>query len=131
MLPDAVLVWDWERYETGVPAGFDALHLRPAVRARVGAEPRPAAAVAERVIADAAALTAPVRGRRRRRRPWWRAAYLCGIGVRYATDDQDGAGAAVGRLEDWLLPVLEGWCEQTGTDRQAVTGNDTVKVEGR
>ena len=130
VLPDAVLVWDWERYESGVPAGFDALHL--ALQSGLGSAPDAAAraAVAERVIADAAALTAPF-GVATQAAPLVAAAYLYGIGVRYATDDQDGAGASVGRLEDWLLPVLEGWCEQTGTDRQAVTGNDTVTVEGR
>ena len=24
---DSVLVWDWERFGTGVPIGFDALHF--------------------------------------------------------------------------------------------------------
>ena len=88
------------------------------------------------MIADAAALTAPF-GVAAQAAPLAGAAYLWGIGVRYATDDQDGAGASVGRLEDWLLPVLEAWCEQTGADRQAVTGHNTVTghstvtVEGR
>ena len=25
-LADALLVWDWERFATGVPLGFDAVH---------------------------------------------------------------------------------------------------------
>ncbi len=99
----AVLVWDWERYETGVPAGFDALHLQLQSALSQGVEP----ALAARAVLDAAAgLTGPF-GVDPPDGPLVGALYLWGIGVRYAADDQDGAGAAVGRLEDWLLPALE------------------------
>ncbi len=103
VVPGAVLVWDWERYETGVPAGFDALHLSLQAAISAGVDPGGAA---RRVLADAARLTAPF-GVPAQDAPLAAAAYLWGIGVRYAADDQDGAGAAVGRLGDWLLPVLE------------------------
>ncbi|MFI5099237.1 MAG: hypothetical protein ACHQE5_01785 [Actinomycetes bacterium] len=103
VVPGAVLVWDWERYETGVPAGFDALHLSLQAAISAGVDPGEAAC---RVLADAARLTAPF-GLPAQDAPVVAAAYLWGIGVRYAADDQDGAGAAVGRLGDWLLPVLE------------------------
>jgi hypothetical protein len=141
VVPDAVLVWDWERYETGVPAGFDALHL--ALQTGLGATQRgPDAdrgAVAERVLAQASALTAPF-GVAADAAGLVAAAYLWGLGVRYATDDQDAAGASVGRLGDWLLPVLESWCGQTGRDRRAAAGEpkqppgqaprQALKVEG-
>jgi len=67
------------------------------------------------------------------------AAYLWGIGVRYATDDQDAAGAAVGRLVEWLLPALEAWAGQTDgsqpvpqpdVEQPALTVEGAVRVEG-
>ena len=102
VVADSVLVWDWERYETGVPVGFDALHLRLQSAIGAGATPRAAAtellADARRVLAAFevpsadATLVAQL--------------YLWGLGVRYATDDQAKAGAAIGRLDEWLVPVL-------------------------
>lgn len=103
VVPGAVLVWDWERYETGVPAGFDALHLHLQSALSAGVPP---AEAARRVLADAGTLTAPF-GVDPRDAELTGRLYLWGIGVRYAADDQDAAGAAVGRLDTWLLPVLE------------------------
>ncbi|HEY5032196.1 MAG TPA: hypothetical protein VIJ54_06960, partial [Actinomycetes bacterium] len=99
---DRVLVWDWERYETGVPAGFDALHL--CLQSAIGSGADPSAA-AGRMMAEAAELlapfgVAPVDAR------LVGMLYLWGLGARYAKDDQVAAGAAVGRLETWLLPIL-------------------------
>ena len=48
VLPDAVLVWDWERYEAGVPAGFDALHL--SLQASIGGGIEPSAAAGRVVV---------------------------------------------------------------------------------
>ena len=108
VLPGAVLVWDWERYECGVPAGFDALHLQLSSALAGGAQPGHAAAsAAQRLLADAAQTTAPF-GVDPADAGLVAALYLWGLGVRYATDDQDRAGAAVGRLDRWLLPALEG-----------------------
>ena len=103
VVPGAVLVWDWERFETGVPAGFDALHLHLQSAISAGVDP---AEAARRLLLDAAGLTQPF-GVGAEDAATVCALYLWGIGVRYAADDQDGAGAAVGRLGDWLLPVLE------------------------
>ncbi len=107
VVPSAVLVWDWERYETGVPAGFDALHLalQNALHQTSGAGVGVAAP--QSVLDRAAELTAPF-DVAAADAPLVAALYLLGIAVRYATDDQEGAGAAVGRLDRWLLPVLEG-----------------------
>ncbi|MGZ4536476.1 MAG: hypothetical protein ACXVXE_13105 [Nocardioidaceae bacterium] len=110
VVPGAVLVWDWERYETGVPAGFDALHLalqnalhRPA---GPGAGLGVGAAAPRSVLDRAVALTAPF-GVAAPDARLVATLYLWGIAVRYAADDQEAAGAAVGRLDGWLLPVLE------------------------
>jgi hypothetical protein len=106
--PGAVLVWDWERYETGVPAGFDALHLQLSSALAGGVQPgQSAATAAQRLLADGARSTAPF-GVDPADAALVAALYLWGLGVRYAADDQDGAGAAVGRLDQWLLPALEG-----------------------
>ena len=106
VLPGSVLVWDWERYETGVPAGFDALHLNLQGAIGLGVDLR---AAAGRLIADAPRLLAPF-GVNSVDAPadaeLVAMLYLWGLGARYAKDDQAAAGAAVGRLETWLLPVL-------------------------
>jgi hypothetical protein len=97
------LVWDWERFETGVPVGFDAVHfwLQGAI-VRGGAAP---AAAAERTLAEADEILAPFGldpGAARR----VAALYLAEIATRYLQDGQAEAGARLGRVGDWLLPVL-------------------------
>ena len=102
VVPGSVLVWDWERYETGVPLGFDALHLRLQSAITSGV---PLAVAASALLAEAAVLLSPF-GVPRTDAELVARLYLWGLGVRYATDDQLQAGAAVGRLGDWLIPVL-------------------------
>jgi hypothetical protein len=99
---DAMLVWDWERFTGGVPVGFDAIHydLQRLLDRRV--EPGPAVdttlARAERLLApfgvgpDAAGVTALL--------------YLVDLAARYLEDGQAEAGARLGVLGTWLLPVL-------------------------
>jgi len=106
--PGEVLVWDWERYETGVPVGFDALHL--SLQSRIGTGVDPLAA-AGRLVADAPQLLAPFGVGTQARLV--ATLYLFGLGARYLHDDQAGAGAAVGRLDTWLLPTLEQLCATT------------------
>jgi hypothetical protein len=101
---DHLVVWDWERFDRGVPVGFDLLHhrLHDAITRR-GADPRRAAAslvdgadllLAELGVAPAAArVTAEV--------------YLAWLACRYVGDGQDRAGSRLGRVEDWLLAALE------------------------
>jgi hypothetical protein len=135
VVPGAVLVWDWERYETGVPAGFDALHLALqtglATLDRAG-QPADRTAAAQGVLAEAATLTAPF-GVDPGAAEIVAAGYLWGIGVRYASDDQEAAGASVGRLGEWLLPVLEEWAGHTGADPEVVhlTEPAAMNVEER
>ena len=102
VVPGSVLVWDWERYETGVPLGFDALHLRLQSAIGGGATPRAAATA---LLTDAPGLLAPF-GVPSGDACLVAQLYLWGLGVRYATDDQAKAGAAIGRLGEWLVPVL-------------------------
>jgi hypothetical protein len=99
-----VLVWDWERFATGVPAGYDPLHLalQTAVT-RAGTPPVDAArallAGADRVLdgfgqpAVAADLVA--------------ALYLVELAARYLRDRQAEAGARLGHVDAWLLPAVE------------------------
>ncbi|OLB64161.1 MAG: hypothetical protein AUI10_12285 [Actinobacteria bacterium 13_2_20CM_2_72_6] len=101
-LADAVLVWDWERFARDVPLGFDAVHHELQVRLERGEDAESAvdAAVArapERlapfaVVPDAAEATALL--------------YLVDLAARYLADRQAEAGARLGRLGTWLLPVL-------------------------
>jgi hypothetical protein len=99
-----VLVWDWERFETDVPAGYDALHR--AVQTSIGlggAAPVEAAraliAGATRTVApfdqdgDAADLVAVL--------------YLVELATRYLRDRQAEAGARLGHVDAWLLPAVE------------------------
>lgn len=101
-LADSLLVWDWERFTTGVPLGFDAVHYElqrriqstsdaaGAVEATLGVAPtllRPF-----EVTGGAANLTALL--------------YLVDLAARYLADRQAEAGARLGVLGTWLLPVL-------------------------
>jgi hypothetical protein len=104
ILGDRVTVWDWERFDTGVPAGFDAQHL--AFQGVVTSNQMQPLDAARWVVA-----TAPTR-----LEPWQRSAraatltaisHLLELGVRYLRDDQRAAGAPLGRVEQWLDPVLQ------------------------
>jgi hypothetical protein len=98
-----LLVWDWERFETATPAGLDLLHFRLNDQLIRKAWSRDAAghrllAEAPEILAldpyaDAAAPTALL--------------YLVHLGLRYERDGQAAAGAALGRLDEWLLPAVE------------------------
>lgn len=100
---EEILLWDWERFTTGVPVGFDPLHYRlQSAIVRDGRPPRAAVSdtlagvdtlLAEfRVPPPAARVTALL--------------YLIDLAVRYLTDRQAEAGAALGVLGTWLLPEL-------------------------
>jgi hypothetical protein len=101
-LADAVLVWDWERFAPSVPLGFDALHHELQVRLERGedAESAVGATVAGapgrlapfEVAVPAAEVTALL--------------YLVDLATRYLADRQAEAGARLGVLGTWLLPVL-------------------------
>jgi hypothetical protein len=96
------LVWDWERFETGVPVGYDAVHyaLQQALRSGMAAEP-----AAEFILASAPGILAPL-GLDSAAARLVALLYLIEIGARYLHDRQAEAGARQGRVDTWLLPVL-------------------------
>ncbi len=99
---DGLLVWDWERFTPGVPLGFDALHHDLQRRLQDGVDPRNAVEQTVRnaggllnhfnVVPDSAEITALL--------------YLVDLAARYLADRQAEAGARLGVLGTWLLPVL-------------------------
>jgi hypothetical protein len=101
-LADALLVWDWERFAQGVPLGFDAVHHE--LQRRVQASDDAAGAV-EATVRRAGDLLAPF-GVADDARELTALLYLVDLAARYLTDRQAEAGARLGVLGTWLLPVL-------------------------
>ncbi|MCM4079915.1 hypothetical protein [Paractinoplanes hotanensis] len=101
-IADTLLVWDWERFASGVPLGFDAVHHELQKRIQETADAKEAV---EATVRGAAELLAPfgvpVDGRE-----VTALLYLVDLATRYLTDRQAEAGARLGVLGTWLLPVL-------------------------
>jgi hypothetical protein len=100
-----LLVWDWERFTTGVPVGFDALHYW--LQSEVGPQHRDPLAAAAGIVEHATPLLAPfgigvVHARRTA------ALYLADVATRYLVDRQAQAGAPLGAPGTWLIPALVG-----------------------
>jgi hypothetical protein len=100
---EGLLVWDWERFGTEVPVGFDPLHYRlQAAIVRDGRDPRDA-------VADLLTMCGPllygfgVPGGSARTTTLL---YLIDLAARYLADRQAEAGARLGVLGTWLLPEL-------------------------
>ncbi|SCG54414.1 hypothetical protein [Micromonospora humi] len=99
-----VLVWDWERFEADVPAGYDALHLAvQGAMSHDGVEP-PAAARA--LIAGADRTLAPF-DQGGGGADLVAVLYLVELATRYLRDRQAEAGARLGHVDTWLLPAVE------------------------
>jgi hypothetical protein len=101
-LADALLVWDWERFATGVPMGFDAIHHELQRRIQSTGDAQDAV---EQTVRRAGELLAPFGVPPAGREPT-ALLYLVDLAVRYLTDRQAEAGARLGVLGTWLLPVL-------------------------
>lgn len=102
-LSGGILLWDFERYRTGVPLGFDAVHhtlQRDIVTRRV----EPAAAV-DMLLSQAPLLLAPFDIAPQAATVSVQL-YLVDLAARYLADRQAEAGAALGALGSWLLPTL-------------------------
>lgn len=97
-------VWDWERFETGVPVGFDLLHHD--LHEAITVHGTPAEAAARRLVRDAARTLAPL-GVLPATADAVARAYLVTLACRYLVDNQVGAGAALGHVREWLLPTLQ------------------------
>ena len=101
-LADALLVWDWERFATGVPLGFDAMHHELQKRIQSTGDARQAVEVTVRRAGELLApFGVPAAGRE-----VTALLYLVDLATRYLTDRQAEAGARLGVLGTWLLPVL-------------------------
>jgi hypothetical protein len=101
-LTDALLVWDWERFAQGVPVGFDAVHHELQRRIQSTGDAKSAV---EATVRQAAELLAPF-GVPAEARELTALLYLVDLAARYLTDRQAEAGARLGVLGTWLLPVL-------------------------
>jgi hypothetical protein len=107
---DTLLVWDWERFTPGVPVGFDALHYAlqrgiSAARSRTSAHDAATRAVAE-MVARAPELLLPFGVVHRQAVEVTTLLYLIDLAARYVADRQAEAGARLGVLGSWLLPIL-------------------------
>lgn len=101
---DGAGAWDWERFETGVPVGFDTLHFwlteRLILTSASGPAARELVAVAPQVLrrfVDRGEITRP---------RLIAVLYLLTIATRYMTDRQDLAGSLAAGFGDWLLGAL-------------------------
>lgn len=104
LVPGRCPVWDWERFDSDVPVGFDLLHhdLHESITTR-GV---PARLAATRLLRTATATLAPL-GVDPNTADAVARSYLLTLACRYLADDQRGAGGALGRVDEWLLPALE------------------------
>ncbi|MBM6402708.1 hypothetical protein JQN72_00420 [Phycicoccus sp. CSK15P-2] len=96
-----VLVWDWERYEQGVPVGFDALHhvFLPMLRER---SPRVEPAVA--LLHRAPSLLGPL-GVGPSAAAGVATLYLAELAARFSRDQQGRTGTAGGDPRHWMRPL--------------------------
>jgi len=105
---DSVLVWDWERFTTGVPIGFDALHYA----LQLGVSTGSATAAVTATVQRAPELLLPFGVVQRHAVEATALLYLVDLATRYVADRQAEAGARLGVLGSWLLPVLVDRVEQ-------------------
>jgi hypothetical protein len=101
---DGLLVWDWERFALGVPAGFDFLHYR--LQSDVVRRRRPPREAAAACVRDAPGCLAPF-GVPAAEAPMVAILYLAELSARYLADRQAEAGARLGQPGTWLIPTIE------------------------
>lgn len=98
-----LLLWDWERFTGGVPAGFDALHHR--LQTQVVPKRREPLAAARECIDTAPAQLAPF-GVGAEQARLTALLYLADLATRYLVDRQATAGARLGSPGTWLIPAI-------------------------
>jgi hypothetical protein len=98
----SLLVWDWERFTSGVPMGFDAVHFDFQRLVVKGVEPDSAV---DTTLSRAGRLLEPF-GVAESVANLTALLYLVDLATRYLEDRQAEAGARLGVLGRWLLPVL-------------------------
>jgi hypothetical protein len=97
-----LLVWDWERFDQGVPIGFDALHYWLQARVASGAHAPAAAADCIRHAPQTLAAFGVDAGQAR----VTGLAYVADLAVRYLVDRQAETGVRLGAAGQWLIPAL-------------------------
>lgn len=102
---DRLLLWDWERYSSDVPVGFDALHC--AFVSTVNLRRRPLAEAAGRLATEGGELLAPLGVPADRAAPIV-AMYLVEIATRYRADGHAEIQSRLGAAWDWVAPALVG-----------------------
>jgi hypothetical protein len=100
---DGCSVWDWERFATGVPAGYDALHLFLTSRVPLT---RDLGSLAGDLYDNAPRLLRPFGVHHQQEVEVVTTGYLLELAGRYLDDDQMAAGARLGAVGEWLLPTL-------------------------
>ena len=100
---ERVLVWDWERFESGVPIGYDSVHYQ--LQAAVERNGAGASSAAEVALFTAPMTLGPL-GVRPGSAVFVAALYLVEIATRYLQDGAAEAGARLGDIGNWLLPAL-------------------------
>lgn len=98
-----LLVWDWERFTTGVPVGFDALHHW--LQTEVGPRSREPMSAAADCLEQSAQLLSPFAIAPAQAR-LTATLYLADLAIRYLVDRQAEAGARRGAPGDWLIPAI-------------------------
>ncbi|HEX5017584.1 MAG TPA: hypothetical protein VFX15_08365 [Actinomycetes bacterium] len=96
-------VWDWERYEQGVPVGYDALHLFLTTRLPAVHD---ITTLPDDLRDHSARLLRPFGIVNRRDVELVTTGYLLAIAGRYLDDGQEQSGARLGAVREWLLPHL-------------------------
>lgn len=96
-------VWDWERFATGVPVGYDALHLFLTSRAP---SVHDLTSLPGDVFDNAERLLRPFDVANRADAELTTLGYLLELAGRYLDDNQSLAGARLGAVQEWLLPCL-------------------------
>jgi len=112
--PAGLAVWDWERFATGVPAGFDTLHFRlhaEVLGGRHPARPDAARAACAALVRDAPRTLGPY-GPPPAAARLTAVLYLAEITARYLADGQEQTGHPLSGPGRWLIPALgetAGW----------------------
>jgi hypothetical protein len=97
----SVLLWDWERFATGVPVGFDALHHQLTAIGHTTDR----SVLARRLFATAPGTLRPF-GVDPQRAVTTTTLYLGEIAARYLADRQHETAARLGDVAEWILPEL-------------------------
>jgi hypothetical protein len=106
-----VQVWDWEKFESGKPIGFDAIHY--AVHWTIAVDGANARAAFDTTLQRIDELLAPhgIDGERALLVYWL---YVIELAVRYLEDGEMNAGTtALSRMTEWLSPVLSAMEQRT------------------